>query len=314
METDLEDQIRELIDRGAQPVSVQEVSERRAPAARRAQPRRRTLITLTGSGVAAAGCAAGLAIAFASPGTPAPPAAHASPARPASPGTSAGPSSPGTAFLTAATVRHMAAASRAVLANSGQETISYQSVKNGTVTSAGTDTVTYAGSDWNYAVHQTVPASPDGTVRVVHGQFYLKGDPAQPWLHELGEDTAPHFPQATTLVRLLSPAANFQSAGTDVTGGIRLTHLHATRLSGLPTDPTLARYANLVAYLKSATVPPGTLTALDIWVDGRGVVHQMKIQLKGGDGHTTLTVTFTGSGQPQSITAPSASNPVPGSR
>ena len=35
METDLAPQIRELIDRGARPVSFQEVSQRHAPAARR---------------------------------------------------------------------------------------------------------------------------------------------------------------------------------------------------------------------------------------------------------------------------------------
>jgi hypothetical protein len=48
-----------------------------------------------------------------------------------------------------------------------------------------------------------------------------------------------------------------------------------------------------------------------VWADGRGVMHQMMIQLEGGDGQTTLTVTFTDSGQPQSITAPATSNPVP---
>ena len=301
METDLESQIRELIDRGARPVSFQEISQRHAPAARREAGRRRTVITVAASGVAAAGCAAGLAVAFASPGAPAPPA------------TSASPSSQGPAFLTAATVRHIASVSRSALANSGRERISYRSVKNGTVTSVGTDTVTYSGSDWSYAIHTTVPAFPDGSTRVVHGQFYLKADPASPWLHELGEDTSPHFPEAATLLRLLSPTANFQDAGTDVIGGLRLSHLHATRLSGLPDDPTLARYANLVSAAKSAVVPAGTLTALDVWVDSRGVVHQMKIQLEGGDGQATLTVTFTDSRQPQSITVPATSNPVPAS-
>ncbi|MGH3208919.1 MAG: hypothetical protein ACRDNO_14275 [Trebonia sp.] len=307
METNLQGQIRELIDRGARPVSLQEISQRHAPAARREAGRHRTVITLTASGVAAAGCAAGLAIAFASPAQ-APPAAQATPSGQAS------PSGQGSAFLTAATVRHMASASSAALTNSGQERISYRSVKNGTVTSAGTDTVTYSGSDWNYAVHQTVPAYPDGSVRAVHGQYYLKGDPASPWLHELGEDTSPHFPEAATLVRLLSPAANFQNAGTDVIGGLRLTHLHATRLSGLPDDPTLARYANLVSKSGSlGTAAPGTLTGLDVWADSRGVVHQMKIQLEGGAGQTTVTVTFTDSGQPQAITAPATSNPAPAS-
>jgi hypothetical protein len=207
----------------------------------------------------------------------------------------------------------VASASRSALVNSGREQISYRSVKNGTVTGAGTDTVTYSGSNYNYATHETVPAYPDGADRVVNGQFYVQVGPAQPWLHELGMGTSPHFPEAATLLRLLSPAADFQDAGTDVIGGTRLTHLHATRLSGLPEEPTLARYANLTAYQKSATVPPGTLTGLDLWADSRGVVRQMKIQLRGGDGQTTLTVTFSDSGQPQSIAAPATSESVPAS-
>ena len=60
-------------------------------------------------------------------------------------------------------------------------------------------------------------------------------------------------------------------------------------------------------------MPPGTLTALDLWADSTGVVRQMNIQLRGGDGQTTLTVTFSDFGQPQSITAPATSNAVPGS-
>jgi hypothetical protein len=304
METDLGNQIRELIDRGARPVSLQEISQRHAPAARREARRRRTMITVGVSSVAAVGCAAGLAVAFASPGAP---ASSVVPATPAS------PSSQRSVFLTAATLRHVASASRSALVNSGREQISYRSVKNGTVTTAGTDTVTYSGSNYNYAVHQTVPAFPDGVARVVHGQYYLKGDPRQQWLHQLGADTSPQFPEVATLLRLLSPAADFQDAGTDVIGGTRLTRLHATRLSGLPEALTLARYANLTAYAKSATVPPGTLTALDVWVDSHNVVHQMRIQLLGSDGQTTLTVTFSDSGQPQSITAPATSIPVPAS-
>jgi hypothetical protein len=301
MDTDLHDQIRELIDRGARPVSPQEVSRRHVPAARREPGRRRTAITVTALGIAAGGCAAGLALALASPGAPASPAASASPA------------SHGPAFLTAATLRHVASASGSALGSSGVERISYRCVKNGSVTSAGTDTVTYSGSDYNYAIHTTVPASPDGAVRVVHAQYYIKPDIVGPWLHELGESTTPHFPKAATLLKLLSPTASFQNAGTDVIGGLRLTRLHATRVSGLPADPTLARYASLVSAVKSAVVPAGAVTALDVWVDGSGVVHQVKIQVKGGDGLATITVTFTGIGQPQSITAPATSNAVQGS-
>ena len=304
MENDLEGQIRELIDRGAQPVSLQEVSQRSAPSAHRGAGRRRMLVTVAAAGAATVGCAAGLAVALSSPSAASRPAAQASPSSHAS---------QGSAFLTAATIKQVAAASSSALANSGREQISYRSVKNGTVTTAGTDTVTYSGSNYNYAVHQTVPAFPGGVVRVVHGQYYIGVGPRLVWLHQLGEDTSPEFPEAATLLRLLSPAADFQDAGTDVIGGTRLTHLRATRLSGLPEAQTLARYANLTANLKSGTVPPGTLTALDVWADSHDVVRQMKIHLRGGDGQTTLTVTFTDFGQPQSITAPATSNPVPAS-
>ena len=296
METDLGNQIRELIDGRTPPLSLQEISQRRAPAARRQVRRRRAMITVAASSVAAAGCAGGLAVAFASPGAPARPVAQASP--------SASPSSPGPVFLTAATLRQVAAASRSALGNSGVERITYRSVKNGTVDGAGADTVTYSGRDYIYAVTTTVPTGlGGGSIRVVNGQFYLKS-PGSPWLHMRGQNTSPSFPEAATLVRLLSPAAHFQNVGTDVIGGLKLTHLHATRLSGLPATPTLSRYANLTAYLKDATVPPGTLTALDVWVDSSGVVHQMQVQLKGADGQTALTVAFSDSGQPQSITAP----------
>jgi hypothetical protein len=310
MEADLKDQIRDLIERGAQPVSFREISERRTArthAIPRAAGRRRVILTGAGVGLAAAGCAAGLVIATASPSAPAPAGARPRLAE---------PSRQGATLVTAALIEHVASASSSALASSGQERINYRCVKNGAVTSAGTDTVTYSGSDYNYAMHTAVPASPDGSVRVVNGQFYISLPTTtaarEVWLHELGESTTPHFPEAATLLRLLSPAAKFRNAGTDVIGGVRLTHLHATQVSGLPDDPTLGRYANLVSDAKSAVVPPGTLTALDLWADSHGVVHQMTIQLHGGDGQTTVTVTFSGFGQPQSITAPATSNAVPG--
>ena len=310
MEPDLKDQIRDLIERGAQPVSFREISERRtarAHASPRAAGRRRVMFAGAGIGLAAAGCAAGLVIATASPGAPAPAGAGAR---------QTGPARQGATLVTTAMIEHLASASNSALASSGQERIGYRSVKNGLVTSAGTDTVTYSGSDYNYAVRTTVPAYPDSITRVVNGQFYIALATAtgEVWLHELGESTTPHFPEAATLLQLLSPGAKFQNVGTEVIGGVRLTHLRATRVSGLPDDPTLARYANLVSDAKSAVVQAGTLTALDLWADSHGVVRQMTIQLHGGDGQTTLTVTFSGFGQPQSITAPATSSAVQGSR
>jgi len=290
MKNDLDGQIRELIDRGAPPVSPQEVTGRYAPA-RRTAGRHRRLITVA-AGVATAGCAAGLAIAFASPGAPPRPAAQA------------GSAGKAPTFLTAAMVRHVASASSSALESSGREQISYRSVKNGTVTSAGLDTVTYSGSNWNYAVSITKPLTVSGTIRAVDGHVYLQVVSETGWLPQSDSSTTPEFPEAATLLRLLSPAASFQDAGTDVINGQRLTHLHATQLSGLPRVTTLVRYANLS--VQQAPESAGTLTGLDVWADSAGVVHQMKILLQGISGQTTVTVTFTDIGQPQSITVPPA--------
>ena len=111
MEPDLKDQIRDLIDCGAQPVSLREISERRrARQPSRAPGRRRAIFTGAGVGLAAAGCAAGLVIA------PPPPAPRRLPRRPAPP-----PPSQGATFVTAAMIKHVASASSSALASSGQE-------------------------------------------------------------------------------------------------------------------------------------------------------------------------------------------------
>jgi hypothetical protein len=300
MDNELGSEIRELIDRGAQPVSLQEVTGRSALPVPRMAGRRRTLVTVAAAGVATAGCAAGLAVAFASPDTYPAATGNASSRSVAQ----ASPSGTVSAFLTAAMIRRVAATSSSALEGSGREQISYRSVNNGTVTCTGTDTVTYSGNDWNYAVHQTLPALADGAARGVRGQFYLEGGPGTRWLHEAGWNASPQFPEAATLLRLLSPDADFQNAGTDVIGGQRLTHLHATKVSGLPRAQTLVRYANLTDLSAPATA--GTLTGLDVWTDSSGVVRQMKIRLSGTDGKTTVTVTFTDSGQPQTITVPAS--------
>ena len=132
METDLKNQIRDLIERGAQPVSFREIRERtaRTHAIPRAAGRRRVILTGAGVGLAAAGCAAGLVIATASPSAPAP--AGARPRQ-------AAPARQGATVVTAAMIEHVASASSSALASSGQERISYRSVKNGAVTSLGTE-------------------------------------------------------------------------------------------------------------------------------------------------------------------------------
>src|ERR1700733_4673057 len=98
METDLKDQIRDLIERGAQPVSFREISERRTArthAIPRAAGRRRVMLTGAGVGLAGAGRAAGLVVAPPAPRAPAP--AGARPRQ-------AAPSRQGTTLVTAAII------------------------------------------------------------------------------------------------------------------------------------------------------------------------------------------------------------------
>lgn len=304
MQTDLKDQIGGLIERGAKPVSMREVSERR-PVRR---PGRRRLIIGGVAGIAAAGCAAGV---FFVPARSGGPVLVTGPSQPSVPAHSGTPSRPGTAFLTVAMVRRLSAASQSALANSGQERITYASARNGAVTRFGADVVTFSGKNWNYAVHLTVrepgsrPTVTDGAARVVNGQLYLQGEvnnPRSPWLHLVRQNGRAHFPEPLTVLQLLSPLAKFKVVGSDVIGGIRLEHLRATQVSGLPDNLTLSRYA-----------PAGeSVSALDLWADTAGVVHRMRIELKGRGGATTLTIAFSHFGQPEVITAPAHSIPSSG--
>jgi hypothetical protein len=55
---------------------------------------------------------------------------------------------------------------------------------------------------------------------------------------------------------------------------------------------------------RTALQPGESLSALDLWVDASGVVHQMRLELKSSDSATTMTVVFSEFGQPETITAP----------
>lgn len=297
MEIDLKGQIGELIERGARPVSFGEASERHAAAGsafwreRRQRWRvpRRVLIGRVTAGVAVAGFAAAVIVA---------------------PAHSGGPARQGATFVTVAMVQHLATASQSALASSGQERIRYRSVKNGAVTQYGTDIVTFSGSNYNYAVDATMPGSGaqpakviTGSARVVNGQYYLQVDsthPDVPWLHMLKSGSSAHFPKPGTVLSMLSPSAKFQAVGWEVIGGIRLEHLQATQVSGLPENLTLSRYADAGE----------SLTALDLWANKGGVVHQMHMKLTGAGGATTLTIIFSDFGQPEVISTPAKSTPI----
>jgi hypothetical protein len=300
MQPDLDRQIGQLIERGAKPVSFGEVRERSVAAgsaAPRRTGRRRTAIGGVTAGIAVAGCAAALLIVPAHPGAPAHSGAPVHPGRPSQ-------GSPAT--LTAAMVRHLAAASQSALATSGREQITFQNRKNGTVDGYGNDVITFSGSNYNWAIDEVLPpsASPRlpatkdaGITRVVNGVAYIQPDlvaPRSPWLRASRWRATAYFPVPRTALQLLSPRARFQDVGWQVIGGVRLRHLRATRVSGLPGSLTFAGYRQ----------PGEALAALDLWIDASGVVHQMQLELKSSDSATTMTVAFSEFGQPETITAP----------
>jgi hypothetical protein len=308
MQSDLGRQIGELMERGVRPVSFEEVSERSVAAESAARPRarrRRMAIGGVAAGIAAAGCAAALLIATASPGAPAHPAVAARPGAAVHPG---GSPSGGPVILTAAMVQRVAAASQSALASSGREQITYQNRKNGTVDGHGDDVITFSGGNYNWAIDELVPpsASPRlpamevaGITRFVNGVAYLQidvTDPKSPWLRATKWSGPGYFPVPKTALQLLSPRAKFQDLGWQVIGGVRLEHLRATQLSGLPGSLTFAGYRQ----------PGEALSALDLWVDASGVLHQMQLELKSSDSSTTMTVAFSQFGQPETITAPAS--------
>jgi hypothetical protein len=333
MEADLNEQIRELIDRGASPVVVAEIKGRppqagprpaRAPGRRR--PRRADVAV---AGVAAAGVAAAITVALL--------------------GASAGPAVPqqsgrASTVLTAAMVRQFAAASGTALTHTGHMRITYSdtsSLDPGD-RSAGTDDITFSGRNWNHVTDQSAPPNGSSVNRFTGGRLYYYGagfvqHPGDPlhWLRETNpaevrDVTAVTAPDPRQLLRILDPAARFVRVGYQVIGGVRVEQLRATRLAHLPG----------LGALPADAAPIGPVTSLNVWVDGHGVVRQLHLTsqqpiMTGGrqkyavikNGHVTIKlgpakpvhhgferasawVSFLDIGQPETITAPAHSVPV----
>jgi hypothetical protein len=325
MDSDLRRQITELVDRGAEPVSLGEIREVARTGAVR-PPRRPGRIAATASGVAIAGAAAALALTVTSGGhEPAPAGAR-------------------TSAVTAAMVRHDASASQAALAYSGRALVSYQNSGTAVQPNTGTDDITFSGGNWNEILNENIAGDVQQAInRVVDGQAYddfpTSRGRLHGWIHDTGPDAvqALDIPDPRTLLAALRPDAGFTAAGYTVTDGVRLEGLRATRLAALS------------GFVNSLPWPdPGEhLTALTLWLDPAGVVRGIDISLAGTVKHypisltkaqmdqlvskygkhlteqdvinaygrgvqpvyqttaTTVTVTFSGIGQPQTITAPS---------
>ena len=181
-------------------------------------------------------------------------------------------------LLTAAMVREVASASRSALALSGRATISYRNTQAGKLQVTGTDRITFSGKNWNDAFSQSFPASdgqPASTQfainRIVGKQFYLyiaARTRRLQWYHDTNPSGHPSFtiPDPRTVFTVLEPSARFEFLGYQVIDGIRLKHLRATNFShlrGLSTLPDLQ--------------PGAHVTALEVWVDGRNVLHRLSL-------------------------------------
>jgi hypothetical protein len=328
MDSDIRRQITELVDRGAEPVSLREIRELARTGTAR-PPRRPGRIAATAGGVATAGAAAALALAVTSGGHEPAPASTTPSAR--------------TGAVTAATVRHVASASMSALAYSGRALVSYQNSGTAVQPNTGTDDITFSGENWNEIMSENIAGHVQQAVnRVVDGQAYndFPTSPSSPgWVHDTAPDAvqALDIPDPRTLLAALRPDAGFTAAGDKTIGGVRLEGLRATRLA------TLSGFVNSLPWAQSGE----HLTALMLWADPAGVVRGIDIALAGTTKHypisltkaqmeqllseyhghlteqdvidaygrgvkpvnqtwaTTVTVTFTGIGQPQTITAPS---------
>jgi hypothetical protein len=262
MATDLKDQIHTLMETGIHPVSVRDIArrDRAQPSpfhSRTALPSRR--LTIGAIALAAAGCAAGLIATQLADGQSPPTFTH----RPA--------------VLAAAYVRHLAAASRLALAQSGQAVLTTTLTQSGQLQQISTDHLTFSGANWNdsftytAAVNGTMLAPESAVNRVVDGQaydYFVAAD-GLAWYHVTGPDAVSslNIPDPRALLTELEPAADFVRVGPAVVDGVQVEHLRATELAGL------------AAIALPSVQAGGQVIALDVWVDSAGVVRQLSVSV-----------------------------------
>jgi hypothetical protein len=273
MASELKDEIYVLMERGIQPVSAADVASQSAAAGpfphkdgRPALWSRRT-VTIA----AAAGCAAVfVAAVFVAAGLVGDGLGTTD--RPVRPGSAA----KAPVVLTAAMLHHVTSASRLALAEAGRAVVNSRETLGGVLQQTDTDDITFDGRNWNQSFTVATPAA-DGQPasresainRVADGQAYdhFVAADGLAWYHVTGPDAVAslEIPDPRVLLRELAPAARFAKDGTSVLDGVTVTRLTATNTSGLPA-------------LNSPGIwPAGTISALTVWVDGKGVVRQVTV-------------------------------------
>lgn len=264
MMAELADEIRDLIEDRARPITFGEIAGRRLAAPAPQRPARRGFrpgrAAALAAGTVAIGCAAAITVTQLG-GGPAPPKTGRTTA----------------ALLTAKTVRHIADASTAALAQSGKVRVTYRQILDRRTQQSGTDAITYSGQNFNVAIYGPTGTKLIAINRAVNGQAYLyvRGRTGRlEWYHDTGPGamTRMSIPDPTTLLRAIEPEARLERVGDHVIGGVRLAHLRATDLRRLPNlNRSFGQYVARHEHVNS----------LDIWVDGRGIVHHVNITFQG---------------------------------
>src|SRR5690242_16012038 len=161
MTANLSDQIRELIDSGARPISASEIMARPPAAAGldlvAARPKRRSRRGAVIAAGLAAGTAAAITVALAGGGAGRKPVRH------------------GSTVVTAAMVRKVAAASGTALAQAGHLWITYSDIDSFGGRYTGTEDLKFNHKNWNDAIAQTSPPKYWAVNRLVDGRLYYYG-------------------------------------------------------------------------------------------------------------------------------------------
>jgi hypothetical protein len=314
--TDFKARIRDCVDGGARPVTMDEITRRVAAhsqPARRVPVRRAVTVTGVAAGVAVAGVAGALVVSQGG-------------------GTSgiSGTSATG-AVLTAAMVKHVASTSHSAM-TSGEADLDWTS----TGLPAVIQQITFNGADWNDVINPgapgvithtgntitvTGPGSPvrhtgsmisrsgESINRVVDGRTYIwpaprmtsSGIKFEGWELLPGASMGAGIPDPRTLLGLLSPSAGFVTAGDTTVNGVMVQQLRATTPGAVPMTS--------VNEIIDSEPDNARLSAIDVWVDSSGVVQKIQVTVSGTDGKgnpqsASVTAVFSKIGQAQPITAP----------